>query len=157
MEEKIASLLEEKFKEEDLTDCFLVDIKLGTNRKLEVFIDSDTGVDFSTCKKISRFLESHIDQGNWLGEKYILEVSSPGATKPLIMKRQYPKHKGRKLEVKLIEGGTEEGILTEIFEKNIVIQKKERIKEGKKKQTIVRDIEIKFDEIKQAIVKLAFK
>ena len=140
-----------------MNDCFLVEIKLGTNKKVEVFIDSDEGVDFSKCKVISRFLESHIEQENWFGEKYTLEVSSPGTSRPLKLVRQYHKHVGRKLEIKLNEGGKEEGLLAEVHDDKIIIQKKERIKEGKKKRTVVSDVEIKFEDIKQAIVKLVFK
>jgi len=157
MEEKISSLLEDRFAEEDLKECFLVDIKLGINNKLEVFIDGDNGINFKKCQIISRYLESHIESENWLGEKYILEVSSPGVSRPLVMSRQYPKHIGRQMVVTMLEGKKEEGILTKISDAGIILQKKERIKIGKKKQTIISDVEIRFDEIEQSIVKISFK
>ena len=74
LEEKIVELLEEKFKEEEFTDCFLIDIKLHKHNKLDIFLDSDTGITFRKCQRISRYLESFIDEEGWLGEKYVLEV-----------------------------------------------------------------------------------
>ena len=98
--EKITDLLDKKFTEEDFSDCFLVDIKAHAHNKIDVFIDSDSGVTFEKCQKISRYLERFIDENGWLGEKYVLEVSSPGISRPLKFKRQYAKNIGRKVEVK---------------------------------------------------------
>ena len=89
LEEKIVELLEEKFKEEEFADCFLIEIKLHKHNKLDIFLDSDTGITFQKCQRISRYLESYIDEGGWLGEKYVIEVSSPGLTRPLKLRRQY--------------------------------------------------------------------
>lgn len=157
IEKKISDLLEQRFQEEDLIDCFIVDLKLGINKKLEIFVDSDSGIDFSTCRVISRYLESHLDENLWLGEKYILEVSSPGATRPLTQIRQYNKHIGRKLEIKRKEAPKITGDLTEITEEGIQIYFKERIKEGKKKKTVEQNVFIAFEDIEHSIVKLRFK
>lgn len=157
MEEKISGLLAKRFEEEDLKDCFLVDLKMGLNKKIEVFVDSDEGIGFEKCRVISRYLESHFDNEQWFGENYILEVSSPGTSRPLSLKRQYPKHIGRKLEVKLKSDGKEEGTLVSVSEKGIELERKERIKEGKRKKTVVKHIEIGFDDIDQSIVKISFK
>jgi ribosome maturation factor RimP len=153
--EKVTDLLDQKFTEEEFSDCFLVDLKLN-NTKLEVFIDSDDGVSFDTCRKISRYLEEHLDEQGWLGEKYILEVSSPGVTRPLKLQRQYPKHIGRKLEVLTHEGEKKEGTLTAVKDSGIVLTYKDRIKEGKRKKTITVETELAFEAIKQATVKISF-
>ncbi len=157
MQAKIEALLEEKFKEEEFQDCFLVEIKLADGRnKLEVFVDSDTGIDYTKCRKLSRYLETYIDEGKWMGEKYILEVSSPGITRPLKFLRQYKKNIGRKVEVKLKEGGKEEGVLKEVNETEIVLEQKVRIKEGKKKINKVLATPIFFENIKETKVKISF-
>ena len=83
IEQTIPQLLAEKFQESEFDDFFLVDLKLGINNKLEVFVDSDSQVTFEKCRKISRFLEEHLDQEGWLGDRYVLEVSSPGVGRPL--------------------------------------------------------------------------
>jgi len=153
---KIEALLAEKFQEEEFTDCFLVDIHLSAGNKLEVFVDSDSGITFKKCQRISRFLEKPIDEEGWLGEKYTLEVSSPGTSRPLKFLRQYPKNIGRKLEVKLLEGATKKGTLTKVEPSLIVLEEKIRVKEGKKKVNKIIQYEIPFESIKQARVKISF-
>ena len=157
-EDKIEVLLEKLFAEdEDFQHCFLVDMKLGINNKLEVFVDSDTGIKFEECQKISRYLESFIDAEGWLGEKYVLEVSSPGVMNPLKMPRQYPKNIGRKLEVTTQSGENTEGTLTEVKEDGIVLEYKVREKVGKKKVTKTIQTEIPFADITKAVVQISFK
>jgi ribosome maturation factor RimP len=155
IEAKIKDLLEQKFQEEDFSNCFLVDLN-QTGSKLEVFIDSDTGINFDTCRKISRYLEGFIDEEGWLGEKYTLDVSSPGATRPLKLARQYPKHVGRKLEVKTTEGLKHEGQLVAVDDNSITLSAKVRVKEGKKKRTEVVETQILFNDIEKAKVKISF-
>lgn len=157
VETKIEGLLEQLFKEEDFQDCFLIDMNLNVNNKLEVFVDSDTGIPFSKCQKISRYLEEFIDEEGWLGERYVLEVSSPGVGRPLKMKRQYPKNIGRTMEVTDMEGVKQTGILTEVKEEAIVLEYTERVKEGKKNVTKTIVAEISFENINKALVKISFK
>jgi len=78
MESKVRKLLTEKFAEEEFADCFLVATELSKKNKLEIFVDSDSGMTFDKCRKLSRYLEEFIDEEQWLGQKYTLEVSSPG-------------------------------------------------------------------------------
>ncbi|KAA3625518.1 MAG: ribosome assembly cofactor RimP [Bacteroidetes bacterium] len=156
IEQKLNELLDQKFAEEAFSSCFLIELKSLPTNRIEVFIDSDEGVSFQTCQKISRYLEHHIEENGWLGEKYVLEVSSPGVGRPLKLKRQYPKHIGRKLEVKQHEGDTITGTLTEVSDESILLEEKTRVKEGKKKKTVVLQHDIAFDNIKKAIVKISF-
>ena len=155
IEGKITELLNKKFQEEEFEDCFIVEIVLN-NKKLNVFIDCDSGVTFEKCRKLSRYLESYIDEEGWLGEKYTLEVSSPGIGRPLVLARQYKKNIGRKVEVSLLEGKAEEGKLIAVNDETIVIEYKQRIKEGKKKKTEIIQSEISFQDIKKTIVKITF-
>lgn len=154
--EQIIELLKEKFQEEDFDDCFVVEVNQN-NSKLEVFVDSDSNMTFQKCQKLSRYLEKHIDEKGWLGEKYVLEVSSPGITRPLKFKRQYSKNIGRKMEVKTDEGEKFSGKLTKIDDAKIYLEEKTRVKEGKKKVSKLLTHEIDFDHIEKAIVKISFK
>jgi len=156
VETNITKLLEQKFEEPDFQDCFIIDIEIKGNSRLEIYLDSDTALPFSKCQKISRYLEAFIDKEQWLGEAYTLEVSSPGVRRPLMFSRQYPKHVGRKLEVKKTDGEKMTGILTKVSESAITIEWKERIKEGKKKKNIEIVKEVPFDQIEKAIVKISF-
>ena len=157
LEEKIVELLEEKFKEEEFTDCFLIDIKLHKHNKLDIFLDSDTGITFRKCQRISRYLESFIDEEGWLGEKYVLEVSSPGLTRPLKLRRQYLKNIGRKVEVNLLEGKPMAGKLIEVNEEAIVIEREEKFKEKKKTIKKMVQIPIPFENIKKTVVTISYK
>ena len=157
MEGKINDLLDIKFAEEEFADCFLVELKLHANNKLEVFIDSDTGITFDRCRRISRYLEAYLDENVWQGQKYTLDVSSPGVTRPLKFQRQYPKHIGRKLKVKLQEGEDLEGLLKEVHPDHITLEQKIVEKEGKKKKHLKIDKEVPFSEIEGALVQISFK
>ncbi|MCB0641273.1 MAG: ribosome assembly cofactor RimP [Phaeodactylibacter sp.] len=156
IEERIETLLQQKFQEDAFQDCFIVEIKFHPNNKLEVFIDSDTGVSFDTCRQISRHLEAEIDEQGWLGPQYVLEVSSPGVSRPLTLPRQYRKNIGRKLKVKLHEGGEQSGTLVQVETEHIVLEDKVRVKEGNKKVTKTVQTEIPFDQIKKAVVQVSF-
>jgi ribosome maturation factor RimP len=155
--EKIIDLLDAKFAEPEFQDCFWLDVQLHPGNKLEVTLDSDTGISFDTCRQISRYLESYLDEEGWLGEKYTLEVSSPGVDRPLEQQRQYPKHIGRKLEVKMKDGSKYEGTLTEVSDTTIILEYKERRKEGKKRVTETHRPELALAEIERAKVKISFK
>ncbi|MCB0631079.1 MAG: ribosome assembly cofactor RimP [Saprospiraceae bacterium] len=157
MEAKIHDLLEEKFAEDEFADCFLIELKLHPNNKLDVFVDSDTGITLERCQKISRYLEAFLDESGMLGEKYILEVSSPGVSRPLQLLRQYPKNIGRKLKVKLKDGSEVEGVLETVNEQTITLERKIVEKEGKKKKRLTVSTAFPFEEIREALVQVSFK
>ena len=158
IEQKIEKLLIEKFKDELFADCFLVEVKLHANYKLEVFVDSDSGLTLAKCQKISRYLEKYIDEDQWLGERYVIEVSSPGIRRPLTLLRQYKKNVGRKIKIIFIEDGRkkQEGKLVDANEIACFIEEKVVIKNGKKKIRTTEITEIPYDAIKKAVIKPAF-
>lgn len=156
IEEKIQSLLQEKFQEEAFADCFLLEIKEGANKKIEVFLDSDSGITFEKCQKISRFLEEHIDANGWLGDTYTLEVSSPGISRPLELWRQYPRNLGRTLEITLQDKSVRNGILTAVHPDHILLKEEIKTKEGKKTSIERVETAIPFAHIAKAIVKISF-
>lgn len=158
IEGKIGQLLESKFSEEAFRDCFLIEVNLKTNNKLEVFIDRDKGLSIDICRKISRYLEETLDAELWLGEKYTLEVSSPGVDRPLKLKRQYKKNIGRNFEVKVKnEEKVQKGKLIAMTDESITLEYTVKIKEGKKKREEIVQAVIPFDQIEKAKVKISFK
>lgn len=157
IEEKINALLAEKFREPEFEDCFLVETLLKKT-KLEIFLDSDSGMTFEKCQRISRSLEAVIDAEKWLGETYTIEVSSPGIGRPLKFPRQYRKNIGRTLELLLAdEPALKTGILKEVTDDNIMVESTIKVKEGKKNKTEIQQITIPYPNIKRAIVKISFK
>ena len=147
--QEIGRIAEERFKEEDLNDCFLVDIK-GDVSKLEVFIDSDSGVKFWQCQKLSRAIEAYLDDSQTLGEKYTLEVSSPGVDQPLKFRRQYPRNLGRKLSIQLADGELIEGKF-ESFSGDEIELKVQGAKKGQFKKRV-----INFEDIVSTKVMISF-
>ena len=156
IKEKLSQLLTEKFREPEISHCFLLDINISAKQKVEVFIDSDTGIDFDICRIISRFLESLLDENKWLGESYTLEVSSPGVSRPLVLPRQYKKHVGRKLVLTLEDNSQVTGIMKEADDEGVLMVWEEKIREGKKKISTLQEKKCSFDTIKNALVKVSF-
>jgi len=156
MIDKIEAHLLKLFEEEEFQDCFIVEINVSGASKLEVYIDADNGIDFTRCRRVSRYLEEEIEAKEWMNEKYTIDVSSPGVDRPLKFKRQYKRNVGRKMAVIDDEGHKTEGLLISTDDDQIVLEFKDRIKEGKRKKTVVVQKEIKFENIKKAFVKISF-
>jgi ribosome maturation factor RimP len=84
----------------------LVDVefkKEGPNWFLRVFIDSDTGVDLEDCGKVSEQLSEKLDEVDPIPQAYFLEVSSPGAERPLKKARDIEKAIGKNVFVTTYE------------------------------------------------------
>jgi ribosome maturation factor RimP len=58
-------------------------LKEGNNWFLRVYIDKSGGVDIEDCSRVSEFLSAELDQHDPIPNAYFLEVSSPGAERPL--------------------------------------------------------------------------
>ncbi|MEK5502096.1 ribosome maturation factor RimP [Bacillus sp. FSL M8-0168] len=84
----------------------LVDIefvKEGQNWFLRVFIDSDDGVDIEECAKVSEALSEKLDEADPIQQNYFLEVSSPGAERPLKKEADFTKALGKNVYIKTYE------------------------------------------------------
>ena len=156
MEKKFEQLTNQAIKELEYDDCYLVDLKVN-NTKVEIFLDSDESVTFEKCRKISRHIEAVLDEEQWLGEKYTLDVSSAGVGKPLKLTRQYVKNIGRTIEVKTFEKEKLKGELVAANDDHITITFVETIKEGKKKKKVDTTLEIPMGDIKESKIKVSFK
>jgi ribosome maturation factor RimP len=151
--EQIVKLAEEKIEG---TELFLIDVKVLPGNKIEVFVDGDKGLAIKDCMEISRHIEKNLDREK---EDFSLEVSSPGATVPLKMGRQYIKHLGRDLEVLLNNGEKIEGKLTEAnAEGQITLETTSREPKpiGKGKVTVTKTHKLQLQEIKESKIKLKF-
>ncbi|MDT3424562.1 ribosome maturation factor RimP [Paenibacillus forsythiae] len=58
-------------------------VKEGSNYFLRVFVDKEGGIDIDDCGSISEFLSAKLDENDPIPGAYFLEVSSPGAERPL--------------------------------------------------------------------------
>ncbi|TYP77614.1 ribosome maturation factor RimP [Paenibacillus methanolicus] len=84
---KIKSVVEEMVRPFlDENGFELVDIeyvKEGSNYFLRVFVDKEGNIDIDECGRISEYLSEKLDQNDPIPDAYFLEVSSPGAERPL--------------------------------------------------------------------------
>lgn len=135
-------------------DHFVVEVKITSDlRKIWVALDGDHGVDIDYCAEVSRKLGEELDSLEDLGA-YVLEVSSPGADAPLRFIRQYPKHVGREMKVKLIDGSEFKGVLESVGTGSLSFGYTHKEK-GKKAEQRTRTLP--FEEIETAKVIISFK
>lgn len=76
-------------------------VKEGANWYLRVYADKEGGINIDDCVFISRALEEKLDQEDFIEETYILEVSSPGLGRPLKKDKDFERHLGKDVELKL--------------------------------------------------------
>jgi len=110
------------------TDFFLIDVEIrgGDTPEVWVSVDAeDRGVNMDECAEISNELSFLMDAHDIFSGAYRINVSSPGLSRPLVDRRQYPKNVGRKAEFKFQKDGEQtsiEGTLQEVSEENIAIK-----------------------------------
>lgn len=108
--ERLRALLEPLVSEKGL-DLEEIDVTpAGKRRVLRVVVDSDEGVQLDTCAELSRGLSEVLDEADTMGGlPYVLEVTSPGADRPLTEQRHYRRAVGRLVKANLREsaGGGE--------------------------------------------------
>ncbi|MGQ0630218.1 MAG: ribosome maturation factor RimP [Sporichthyaceae bacterium] len=77
----------------------------GRRRVLRVLVDCDGGVDLDAVADISRQISEALDAGDVMGATpYVLEVSSPGAERPLTAPRHWRRASGRLVRADLADG-----------------------------------------------------
>jgi ribosome maturation factor RimP len=84
------------------TDLYVVDVAVRGregSRVVEVYVDADAGAGLGALTDVSNRLGFLLDAEDPIAGPYTLNVSSPGADRPLALPRQYPKHVGRTLRV----------------------------------------------------------
>ncbi|MGR8007937.1 ribosome maturation factor RimP [Streptomyces hypolithicus] len=103
--DRLRALLEPLVSAEGLD---LEDIEVsraGRRRMLRIVVDSDEGVELDTCAELSRTVSEKLDETDAMGEgEYVLEVSSPGADRPLSEHRHYVRNTGRLARLQLHDG-----------------------------------------------------
>lgn len=106
----------------------LVDVefkKEGANWYLRVFIDKPGGVDIDDCSRVSEQLSDELDRVDPIPDAYFLEVSSPGAERPLKKPSDFERAIGENVYVSLYEtvdgAKSYEGILTSYTEAQLVL------------------------------------
>ena len=135
---------------------FIVDVLVSTEKgpsKILVLLDGDNGVTIDDCVSLSRAIGHELEENEIMESKYTLEVSSPGVDFPLSSHRQYLKNIGRSVKVYTNEGKEIKGILKEISESVMLLDKE--VKKGKK--ITFEPMELPLEDVKKTIVQVSFK
>ena len=99
--EKVRDLVEGTINEMGYSVWDVEFLKLGTEKHLEITIDSENGIDISDCEKVHRAIEVIIDEADPIDEMYYLDVSSPGLERNIRTEEHFTKCVGQIIEVKL--------------------------------------------------------
>ncbi|WP_335870753.1 ribosome maturation factor RimP [Bacillus sp. 2205SS5-2] len=101
-------------------------VKEGSNWFLRVFIDKEQGVEIEECGLVSEKLSEKLDELDPIQHNYFLEVSSPGAERPLKNPADFEKAVGKNVHIKTYEPidgeKTFEGKLLEYSEEALTIE-----------------------------------
>ncbi|HET7522004.1 MAG TPA: ribosome maturation factor RimP [Bacillales bacterium] len=128
-------------------------VKEGKNWYLRVYIDSDDGVDIQQCTDVSEKLSERLDEQDVISDAYFLEVSSPGAERPLKKEKDFREAVGQQVRVTTyapVEGEKAfEGKLVDFDGSHVRIAVKHK---GKEKQ-----VEIPLDKIASARLAVIFQ
>ncbi|UED86930.1 ribosome maturation factor RimP [Streptomyces profundus] len=123
----------------------------GRRRVLAVVVDTDEGVGLDACAELSREVSQALDDTDIMGgTPYVLEVTSPGAERPLTEPRHYRRSAGRLLWLRPHQGADLTARLTEVDDEGVVV---EVPGEKGRKPTVRR---FAFSEIAKARVELEF-
>ncbi|GGA96544.1 ribosome maturation factor RimP [Macrococcus hajekii] len=85
-------------------------VKEGPDYYLRIAIDKEGGIDISDCALASEHISEVMDKEDPIAEPYFMDVSSPGAERPLKKEADYAAAVGQAIYVKLYEeiGGDKE-------------------------------------------------
>ena len=90
----------------DANSFELVDVeyvKEGSNWYLRIYIDKQGGITIDDCEVVSRALSDILDAKDFIEDAYILEVSSPGLTRPLKKDKDFQRNLEKEVEIKLFK------------------------------------------------------
>ncbi|ADU30717.1 ribosome maturation factor RimP [Bacillus cellulosilyticus] len=133
----------------------LVDIeykKEGKNWFLRVYIDRDGGVDLDDCTAVSEQLSEALDKHDPIDQMYYLEVSSPGAERPLKTEQDIVRAVGKYINVTTyapIDG-------EKVFEGKLMHFNDGILSMETKVKTRVKTVELPYDKIAKARLAIVF-
>lgn len=130
--ERVRRIVEPLAVENDLSIFDIEYVKEGSNWFLRIYIDKKGGVTLSDCTDFSEVVSSVLDKEDPdpIPHAYFLEVSSPGAERPLKTDKQMEEAVGSYIHVSLyqaVEGNNVyQGTLEELNEEFAVISHQEK-------------------------------
>ena len=96
-----------------------------SGRTLRISIDHNAPITIEDCERVSRVAGPLLERSNYIDGPYNLEVSSPGAERPLRGRQEYERFNGQRVNIRYRGGESEtivEGQLVAIDGAGIAVQ-----------------------------------
>jgi ribosome maturation factor RimP len=106
-------------------DLYAVEQSGQSGRTLRVSIDRGEPISIADCERVSKVIGPLLDRASLIPGPYDLEVSSPGAERPLRGKPDYERFNGKRVNVRYRTGESEsvvEGDLVAVDDAGIAVQ-----------------------------------
>jgi ribosome maturation factor RimP len=106
-------------------DLYSLDQSGQSGRTLRISIDRNEPITIDDCERVSRVAGPLIERSNLIDGRYELEVSSPGAERPLRTHHDYERFNGKRVNIRYRSGETEtvvEGELIAVDLAGIAVQ-----------------------------------
>jgi len=106
-------------------ELYSLDQSGHSGRTLRISIDRIEPITIEDCERVSRVAGPLIDHSNYIDGPFDLEVSSPGAERPLRTHRDYERFNGKRVNVRYHTGESEtvvEGQLVAVDGAGIAVQ-----------------------------------
>lgn len=121
------------------SDFFLVDLTITPDNQISVEIETEKGsVNIDDCVALSQYIESKFDRE---AEDYSLEVASAGIGQAFKILKQYVKHIGNDVEVKLKNGQKFTGVLMDAQADQFTVSVPRKWKPEGAKRPVIKDME----------------
>ena len=106
-------------------ELYSIDQSGHSGRTLRISIDHNDPITIEDCERVSRVASPLLDHANLINGPYDLEVSSPGAERPLRNRNDYSRFHGKRVNIRYHSGeaeGVVEGQLIAVDDAGIAVQ-----------------------------------
>ncbi len=149
LEQRLTELLEPVVRSEGLMLVELVWQREAGGQVLRLYVDrAGGGVTLDECMAVSRQISDLLDVEDFIGDRYSLEVSSPGLDRRLKAPREYEIFAGRSARLVISEpgGGTRtlKGVLGGLMGDDVLLEVAGKVKAVPLAQVVKARLEIDF-------------
>lgn len=92
------------------------------SRVVRIVVDAEEGVDVERCARLSRSVSSAFDDLDPISGTYTLQVTSPGADRPLETDRDFARNVGRSVRVSFEEDDPVEGVVVAVDDDVVTLE-----------------------------------
>ena len=103
VEEKVENLIKKKVEELGYELYDVEYSKEGKDYYLNIYIDSEKGIDLNDCEKVNNEINPILDSADFIKDSYFLVVSSPGVERVLRKDKHLEANIGTEVSVKLFK------------------------------------------------------